>query len=313
MTQSMTEPVRIGVVGLGSMGRPIARRLIEAGYRVSGYDISPQAMTLATSHGIACANSPAVLAEQCELILVMVWDDHALRTALFAPDGVLGATRLPSCVIDLSTTSVAVAREVGAVVTERGTTFLDGAVIGGGVSAVTAGTSPIVVSGDRAAYERHAPVLATFGSSTYVGCQGNAKAVKIINNLLVGVVTAANAEALSLGAALGLDVADLVAWLGEGPGGARVLSSYMGRYIDEGQYGEGLIGHRLMAKDLQLAAELAESLQLPAIYPRLGQQMYLAFGRIMGPDNPFPSAFEYFRRAGMGPAAASRPATAPAN
>jgi 2-hydroxy-3-oxopropionate reductase len=309
----MTHAVRIGIVGLGSMGRPIGRKLIEAGYNVSGYDISPHAMGRAAADGIACADSPASLAEQCELILVMVWDDQALRTALFAPNGVLGGARLPSCVIDLSTTSVAVAREVGAVVTEGGATFLDGAIIGGGVSAVTAGTSPIVVAGESAAYERHAPVLAAFGFSTYVGRQGNAKAIKVVNNLLVGIVTAANAEALSLGAALGLDVADLVTWLREGPGGARVLSSYMGRYLDEGRYGEGLIGHRLMAKDLQLAAELAESLQCPAIYPRLGQQMYLAFGRVMGPDNPFPSAFEYFRCVGARPAATSCPANAQAH
>jgi 3-hydroxyisobutyrate dehydrogenase len=194
---------------------------------------------------------------------------------------------------------------VGQAIAACGGTFLDGAVIGGGVAAIKAGKSPIVLAGDRAAYERYLPVLAALGTCDYVGSQGKAKAVKIINNFVVGIVTAANAEALSLGVAMGLDVADLVGWLRQGPGAARVLESYMGRYVKEGVYGEGLIGHRLMAKDLQLAAELAESLGCAVLYPRFGQQMYLAFARTLGSDRPFPSAFDYFRRTARGGADAS--------
>jgi 3-hydroxyisobutyrate dehydrogenase-like beta-hydroxyacid dehydrogenase len=297
----MNRRERIGVIGLGSMGRPIGRNLTASGYRVSGYDISPAAMAAAANDGVEPADSPAELAEQCDLVLTMVWDDNALRSAVFGSRGLLEAAgRLPPCTIDLSTTSVAVAREVGQAIAAGGAAFLDGAVIGGGVAAMTAGKSPLVLSGDRDVYERYLPVLASLGSCDYVGTLGNAKIVKIINNLLVGVVTASNAEALSLGVAMGLELHNLVHWLSQGLGGARVLESYMGRYVLEGIYGEGLIGHRLMAKDLQLAAELAESLGCPVAYPRFAQQMYLAFGRELGAHRPFPSAFDYFRRSNGG-------------
>jgi 3-hydroxyisobutyrate dehydrogenase-like beta-hydroxyacid dehydrogenase len=131
--------------------------------------------------------------------------------------------------------------------------------------------------------------------------------VKLANNLLVGVVTAANAEVLSLGLTMGLDLAELVAGLSHGPAWSRVLESYMGRFVETGEYGEGLIGHELMAKDLRLAAELAEALDCHVTYPRLGQQLYLAFGRELGPGRPFPSAFEYYRRATMKTGAAPTP------
>jgi 3-hydroxyisobutyrate dehydrogenase-like beta-hydroxyacid dehydrogenase len=296
----------VGVVGLGNMGRPMARRLASAGCRVVGYDVSARASDAASREGIRCTASAADLAAECEIVLIMVWDDDALRAAVLGKGGVLDAQRTPSCVIDLSTTSADVARDVGRAVAARGGQFLDGAVIGGGVAAVNAGRSPIVLSGEREAFERGAGLLAPLGDCDFVGAQGNAKAVKIINNFLVGVVTASNAEALSLGVALGVDIEHSVRALREGPATSRVLESYMGRYVESGQYGDGLIGHKLMAKDLQLAAELAESLACPAIYPRLGQQLYLAFARALDDERPFPSAFEYFRRFSQRPATGSR-------
>ncbi len=287
----------IGVIGLGSMGRPMALRLASNGYAVTGFDISSSAMGASAQAGIVTASDAAAMAEQCDLVLVMVWDDQALRQVVFGSGGLVAARRLRASVIDLSTTSVAVAREVGQAIAARGGTFMDGAVIGGGVAGLTAGRSPIVLAGERAAYEHCAPMLASLGTCDYVGRLGSAKAVKIVNNFIVGIVTAANAEAVSLGMVMGLDAKDIVQWLKNGPGGSRVLESYMGRYVEDGTYGAGLIGHRLMAKDLQLAAELAESVAFAAVYPRFGQQMYLAFGRTLGQDRPFPSAFDYFRAA----------------
>lgn len=273
----------------------MARNLVGAGYAVHGFDIAPAAIESARAEGVTPVGAPAMLAECCDLVLSMVWDDDALRSALFGPDGLLRSRRLPACTIDLSTTSVALASEAGQRLDERGAAFLDGAVIGGGVAAVKAARSPIVVGGERAEFDRWRPVLAHLGSCDYVGPLGSAKAVKLVNNLLVGVLTAANAEVLSLGSALGLDLAEMVEALCRGPAWSRVLESYMGRYLASGTYGEGLIGHDLMAKDMRLAAELAESLDCGAIYPRLGEQLYLTYGRTLGAAQPFPSAFEYYR------------------
>jgi len=291
----MNSRLTVGVIGLGGMGRPMAQRLAAAGHAVCGYDISADASASAAREGIEPMADPAALAARCELVIAMVWDDHALRDIVNGARGIAASSRLPQCVVDLSTTSVAVAHEVGTTLSARGSAFLDGAVIGGGVAAVKAGKSPIVLAGDRMLFDRYLHAFSVLGNCSYVGALGAAKAIKIVNNLLVGVVTAANAEALSLGVALGLDLGQLVGWLRLALGGSRVLDSYMGRYVDEGGYGEGLIGHRLMAKDMQLAAELAESLDCPAVFPRPAREMYLAFGRSLGADRPFPSAFEFFR------------------
>ena len=290
----MSAAMRIGVIGLGSMGRPMARNLVAAGYAVSGCDISPAAVAAAAQDGVEPAASPAKLARRCELVLCMVWDDHALRDVVWGANGLLAAEGFAGCVIDLSTTSRAIAHDVGAALAAHGATFLDAAVIGGGVAAVKAARSPIVISGDASAWQRYRPVLERLGSCDYVGALGNAKAVKIINNFLVGVITAANAEALSLAAAWQVALPEAYQWLRGGIGGSRVLDSYIGGLVEQGRYPEGLIGHRLMAKDLQLAAELAESVACPALFPRFGQQMYLAFGRALGVDAPFPTALDYF-------------------
>jgi len=301
----MTRSLQIGVVGLGGMGRPMARNLVAAGHAVSGCDISAHAVAAAAEDGVEPAQSPAALATRCELILAMVWDDRALRDVVFGEQGLLAHDGFAGGFVDLSTTSRAIAIDIGATLTARGAAFLDAAVIGGGVAAVKAARSPIVVSGDQAAWQRYRPVLEQLGSCDYVGAQGNAKAVKLINNFLVGAVTAANAEALSLATSMGIEMTEALAWLRHGAGGSRVLDSYYGALTEQGRYPEGLIGHRLMAKDLQLAAELAESVDCATTFPRFGQQMYLAFGRTLGPDSPFPTALDYFHRANPAASAAS--------
>ena len=292
--------MKIGVIGLGSMGKPMARNLAVAGDTVLAYDIDPHAIEAVASESIQGASSAAQIAECCELILLMVWDDAALREAILGARGILACRGFRGCVMDLSTTSVAVAREVGDVLAARSATFLDAAVIGGGVPAVKAGKSPIVVSGSRAAFDRYAPVLQRLGTIDFVGAQGAAKAVKIANNLLVGVMTAANAEALSLGLEAGLDVATMVEVLRGGAADSTVLQSYMGRYVREGRYGDGLIGHALMAKDVSLACGLAAGGGVEAPFAEITRQAYVAFGRALGDDKQFPTAFDYYRRAAEG-------------
>jgi 3-hydroxyisobutyrate dehydrogenase-like beta-hydroxyacid dehydrogenase len=303
-------PERIGIVGLGGMGRPMARNLAAAGHIVYGYDISAAALDAAAREGVTPLGKPAAIGQACDLVLTMVWDDAALRDVLFGPHGLLADSRIPSCTIDLSTTSVALAHEAGARFAARNAAFLDGAVIGGGVAAVKAARSPIVVGGDRASFDRWRAVLERLGTCDHVGPLGSAKALKLVNNLLVGVLTAANAEALSLGVSLGASLPDLVGALCRGPAWSHVLESYMGRYVETGTYGEGLIGHDLMAKDLRLAAELAESLECETAYPRLAQQLYLEFGRSLGAARAFPSAFEHYRTAPARTGAQARAATA---
>lgn len=287
--------MKIGTVGLGAMGAPMTRNLAVAGDQVHCYDLDPRKIDAVCGRDIHAAKSVAEIAQTCELIVVMISDDPALREVVFGPRGILAAT-FEGCVVDLSTTSLALARECERAVSGAGGTFLDGAVIGGGAPAAKAGKSPIVVSGRRDVFDKYRDKLARLGTCDFVGACGNAKIVKIINNMLVGIITASNAEALALGLAAGMDLKTLVAGLGNGSGSSVVLKSYMGKYVDEGIYGDGLIGHKLMAKDLTLACELGNMTASPVLYAELARQFYMWSGRALGDDKMFPSIFELFMR-----------------
>lgn len=288
--------MKIGFAGLGNMGSVMAARIARAGHDVSGFDIDPARAQRAAGEGLRIVQALPELARESELVLSMVWDDAALRevAALVLPS-------LRGVFIDLSTTSVAVMREIAASAPEA-VTVLDGSVIGGGVPAAREGRSPMAIGGDKAAFERCRGVLEILGSCDHVGPLGAAKAAKIVNNHLVGVMTAANAEVLSLGVAAGLDLPLMVELLGEGPGGSHVMRSYMGSFVAHGRYGDGLIGHKLMAKDLSLACALATDTGACVPCAEVAQQMYFAFGRALGSDAPFPSAFDFHRRFNTQPA-----------
>lgn len=288
--------MNIGVVGLGAMGRVMAQRLSAAGHVVQAFDIDPEAVSRLNDDGIRASRSPRAVAAECELIISIIWDDDALDEVVFGDQGVLSEPAFSGCLVDLSTTSVDIARRIGAAFETRGACFLDGAVIGGGVPAAVAGLSPIVIAGSEDVYDRYHAVLSTLGRCDHVGPQGAAKIVKVINNHLVGVMSAANAETLSLGMSAGLPIETLFEGLRGGGASSTVFESYIGRYLAEGRYGEGLISHDLMHKDITLARRLADSLGHPAPFAGLAQQFYVACGQLLGGRAAFPTSLEYFRR-----------------
>ncbi|MGE0852691.1 MAG: NAD(P)-dependent oxidoreductase [Hyphomicrobiaceae bacterium] len=285
--------MRIGTVGLGAMGAPMTRNLCAGGDEVYCYDIDPAKSAALVGGAIHAVDSVAEMAATCELVVIMITNDNALRKVVFGPKGLL-AGKPRGCAVDLSTTSVTLARDCEKAVAAAGATFLDGAVIGGGAPAAKAGKSPIVVSGDSAAYEKIKDKLARLGSCDFVGACGNAKIVKTINNMLVGIITASNAEALALGMAAGMDLKSLVEGLESGSGGSVVLKSYMGKYANEGVYGDGLIGNELMAKDMTLACDLGKMTDSPVLFAELARQFYMLAGKSVGQEKMFPSVFELF-------------------
>lgn len=287
--------MNIGTIGLGAMGKPMSVNLAANGDRVLGYDIDPDAGREIASESLVIADSVAAVANECELIVTMVPDDEALRRVVFGPEGILAGSGFAGCLVDLSTTSVDIAIGIGAAMSERGGSFLDAAVIGGSVEAARQGRSPIVVGGDAAALARYREVLDRLGDWNHVGKLGTGKVLKLLNNMLVGIFTASNAEALSLGLNAGLELPTMVEHLGNGSGSSVVLKSYMGRYVNEGIYGSGLIGHNLIIKDLRLACELADATDSPAMLLESARQTYAACAMTLGPEKQFPTVFDHFR------------------
>ena len=287
--------MKMGAIGIGAMGAPMARNLARDGDSVLAFDVVPDRVDAIAGDFLSRAENVAEIAAACELIVIMTPDDKALREVIYGDQGILSVASFSGCAVDLSTTSEVLAREIGEAVSNHGASYLDGAVIGGSVEAAREGTSPIVVSGDEGAFDRYNSVLERLGSVDYAGEQGNAKIVKICNNLLLGIHTASGAEALSIGEAAGLSLQDMTTWLDSSSGNTVALQSMFGRFVHEGHYPEGIASLKFYDKDLALGCALAERNEFPALFVHLTRQLFAAAAQVEGAAAPFPSIHTYFR------------------
>jgi 2-hydroxy-3-oxopropionate reductase len=165
-------PTTIGFLGLGVMGAPMARNLLAAGYDVVAWNRSPAPLESLAAAGARPADGPAGAAAEAEVLISILKDDAVVREVLGGPDGAIAAARDGSLVVDMSTVSPALARELAAEARERGVGFLDAPVSGGDVGA-REGTLSIMVGGEAADVERARPVFEVLGSRvTHVGGAG---------------------------------------------------------------------------------------------------------------------------------------------
>jgi 3-hydroxyisobutyrate dehydrogenase len=221
----------------------------------------------------------------------MTTDDDAMLSVV--EDVARTVARRVRLFIDVSSTSLRATRNADQRLGAIGVTFLDAAVYGAGVAGAKAGTSPIVVSGPRAAFEEIAPAIDALGVVTYVGKLGSAKIVKILNNLLVGAFAAAAAEIIGVGRSAGLSLPLIVDSMKAGSGSSYVLERYYGNYLESGAFGLGLIPISYMVKDLTLACDLAQEVRMPATMTEAARQLYQVARGLIG-DVPFPQIYDLF-------------------
>lgn len=262
--------MRAAMIGLGNLGGRMAVRLRDSGVEMVGFDVRPER---AEELSIAPAKS---IAEACEagLVLLSLPSDKAIATVI-RDDGGIGATAADgTTVVDLSTASPSASREHHAYLAERGIRFLDAGVSGGPARAED-GTLALMVGGDAAVLEEVRPILERIGSSIHhLGEAGNGHATKAINNYLNGVSLAATAEAMVVGVKAGLDPEQLLDVINESTGQNWATHNRFPRII-AGDYIEGGLSNRLMAKDLDLYLALADGSGAPAI---LGSSCRSVFG-----------------------------------
>ena len=287
--------MKIGTIGIGGMGAPMAQNLVQDGDSVLAFDIAPEKVDAITGPGLERAESVTQIAQDCGLIILMTPDDKALRDVMYGDTGILSVVSFTGCVVDLSTTSEILAREIGAAVTARGAGYLDGAVIGGGVNKARKGTSPVIVSGDETLFEKYKPKLERLGSVDYAGEQGNAKIEKICNNLLLGINTVSGAEALSIGEAAGLTLEDMTRWLDDSSGNTAALQGMFGHFVQNGTFPEGIASLKFYDKDMSLGCDLAERNAFPAHFTHLTRQIFATAAQVEGADAPFASILTYYR------------------
>jgi 3-hydroxyisobutyrate dehydrogenase-like beta-hydroxyacid dehydrogenase len=247
----------VGMIGLGNMGGRMARRLVDAGVGVVGYD--PVA---AGPDGVTVVDGPAEVARRTAIVLLSLPDSSVVEPVV--REGVLPAAAPGTVVVDLSTASPASTVALAAEAAAREVTLLD-AGISGGAAAAEKGTLVIMVGGEAAAVDAIRPVLAPLaGAVHHLGPVGAGHTAKLLNNFLNAVTLAATAEVMVAATAAGLDRRVLLAAINGGSGQSFASSNRFPRIV-EGDYLEGGLTGRLMTKDVALYVELLGRLGVPSL------------------------------------------------
>jgi 3-hydroxyisobutyrate dehydrogenase len=249
---------RSGMVGLGNMGGRIARRIRDAGFPVVGFDANPEQ---AGSAGVPTAVSVYQLVEQTDVILFSLPDSSVVEAVVYGDEGVLDACRPGQIVVDLSTAAPASTRAIHDAFAAQGVEFLD-AGISGGAAAAEQGTLTIMAGGSAEALESVRPILAAAASRVYhMGSSGAGHTAKLLNNFLNGISLAATAEVMVAAKRAGLDLAQFLDVVNHSSGVNFATLNRFPRII-EGDYLEGGLTSRLMAKDVRLYLELLLELRV---------------------------------------------------
>ena len=251
---------RIGFVGLGIMGRPMARNLLKAGYPLNAYSRRRESVDALLDDGATGAASPREVAEGAEVVISIVTDTPDVRQVILGPDGVLAGMRPGTVIIDMSTISPTATREITQAVESKGGELLDAPVSGGEGGAI-AGTLSIMVGGKPEVFERCLPLFEAMGKNiTYMGRSGAGQLTKLCNQIAVAVTNLAMSEALVFGAKAGLNLEKMQQAISGGAAGSWQLSNLAPRVLER-DFAPGFMV-KLQQKDLRLVLQEAEHLQL---------------------------------------------------
>ena len=264
MRSDMDTKPTIGLIGLGIMGRPMARNLLKAGYPLIVHDVTRAAVNDLVAEGATAGTSPRQVAEAVDVLITMLPDSPQVREVYLGPDGAFEALRPGWLAIDMSSIAPSTARELAERAAAAGAAMLDAPVSGGDKGAI-AGSLSIMVGGTDAAFARAAPIFEALGKTiVHMGPAGAGQVTKVCNQVVVAVVIEAVSEALVLGAKAGVDPARIADVLQGGLAATKVLelrrSNMLGGTFDPG------FRVRLHLKDLKNALDLAREIDvaLPA-------------------------------------------------
>lgn len=255
---------KIGFIGLGLMGKPMARNLANAGADLIVHNRSSSSVDELVSEGMTAGGSPSGTAQRVDVIIMMLPDTPTVEKILLGEDGVLAGLKPGSLVIDMGTTKVPVTRAFAKTVEDKGCDYVDAPVSGGTIGAEN-GTLTIMAGGTDAAFERAHSILNILGSRiTHIGGAGTGQVAKAANQIIVGLNIGAVAEALTLAKHAGADPAKVREALAGGFADSRILEVHGQRMIDDTfePGARATVQRKDMDQALELAAELG--IELPA-------------------------------------------------
>ena len=284
----------VGFVGLGVMGGRMAKRLLDAGHRVTGFNRTRSKAEWLIEAGMTWADSPRDVATAAEITLSMVTDTRGLRAIAEGPDGVIAGLGSGKLYVDMSTVSPAVSREIAARVAERGARMLD-APVSGSVATLEEGRLAIMVGGAAEDVQRVRPVLLSIGPKvTHVGGNGQAALVKIASNLNLAVQMLAFSEGVLLAERGGIRREIAVEALLSGVIASPMLK-YRGPFVLR-EPEDAWFAVPMMQKDLVLAQEAGRELDVPLPTTAVANE-FLTAARAMGMEKrDFAAVFEVLSR-----------------
>ncbi|MBA4017817.1 MAG: hypothetical protein C0483_11635 [Pirellula sp.] len=266
---------RVGFIGLGTMGRHMAKNIAKAGFPLSVYarrdDVAQEFVEAGTTRAV----TPADLAKQCDVVVSIVTADPQVREIVGGDHGLAAGLSPGKLWLDMSTIGPATVREIGEKIAATGAHMID-APVSGGPWGAEAGSLAIMCGGDAADYERALPILQTMGKHLFhCGPLGSGQVVKLVNQMIGGGIMTLIAEGLTLAAKAGADPAQMVDVLAVSSGNSSLLEARGKKFLLADQFTPGFM-LELMRKDMALAVSLAQEWKVPTPVASGALQQYTA-------------------------------------
>jgi len=252
---------KIGFIGLGIMGKPMSRNLLKAGHQLVVYDIDQSAIHELASVGAQPGASPSDVAAKSEVIITMLPNSAIVKTVILGKDGVIEGARSGSIVIDMSSISPQVSREIAASLSQKGIHMIDAPVSGGEPKAID-GTLSIMAGGSQADFDRVLPIFKAMGSSAVLtGSNGAGSVTKLANQIIVQLNIAAVSEALVLATKADVDPELVFNAIRGGLAGSAVMEAKAPMMLDRNFKPGGTL--RINIKDIGNVLETSHELGVP--------------------------------------------------
>ncbi len=275
---------RVGFIGLGVMGAPMAGHLARAGHAVSVYDLAPgAAQRLAESQpGITARASLREVAVHSDVIVTMLPNGRVVREVVFADDGLLAGWARGGLLLDTSSAEPWITRETAARLAEHGIAMVD-APVSGAAWGAQAAELVFMVGGAQADVARARPLLDAMGRAVFhLGALGAGHTMKCLNNLITAVTLTATAEGLAIGTRAGLDPAVMTDVLNEATGGSWITRTHIHQRVISRSFDDPF-KLELMLKDMGIAVDLARELGMPAPISEEGRRLWQQADAARGP------------------------------
>jgi len=265
--------MKIGFIGLGVMGKRMAKRIFEAGYKIKVFDVMEPVLNEFKKLGVETGESPGDVAVDADVVFMSLPNSRIVTNVVLGEDGILPKARPGTIIVDLSSITPKAIRDIYKKTSSKGVEVLDAPVSGGSAGA-EAGTLTIMVGGKKEVFEKVEPILKVIGKTIYhVGEIGAGDTIKLVNNLLLGANMVAVAEALALGVKASLDPQVMFEVITNSSGNSYALKAKYPNFISKGNFEPGFMID-LQYKDLELAVETAKDLGIPLIMGNIAQQMF---------------------------------------